>query len=87
MSYIDQADSFKAGPELLRNAESLERLLGMSGVDKTSMGRNTEARGEPETGGGLFIGKYPKGSSHGDRLHQILSPMNSCGTSLDILPR
>ncbi|XP_044061791.1 protein ABHD18 isoform X1 [Siniperca chuatsi] len=80
------ADSFKMGPELVKNADSLEHLLGLSGHDRASVGQNSRAGGEAEAGRGLLIGGGPEGGGAGDRVDQFLS-VNSSGTSLDALPR
>lgn len=87
MSIFYQADSFKMGPELVKNAGSLEHLLGLSGDDGASVGKNSKARGEAEAGRGLWIGGGPEGGGAGDRVDQFLSSVNSSGTSLDTLPR
>ncbi|XP_036933169.1 protein ABHD18 isoform X1 [Acanthopagrus latus] len=66
------ADSFKMGPELVRNADSLEHLLCLSGDDRESVGPKCRTGGEAEAG---------------DGVHQFLSAVNGRGTSLDTLPR
>ncbi|XP_045887065.1 protein ABHD18 [Micropterus dolomieu] len=80
------ADSFKMGPELVKNTDTLEHLLGLSEVDKASLGQNSKAGGKAEAGRGLLIGGGPEGAGAGDRLDQFLS-VNSSGTSLGTLPR
>ncbi|XP_073342532.1 protein ABHD18 isoform X2 [Pagrus major] len=81
------ADSFKMGPELVKNADSLEHLLGLSGDDRESVGPKFKAGGEAEAGQGLLIGKGSEGGRAGDRVYQFLSSVNSRGTSLDSLLR
>ncbi|XP_041799608.1 protein ABHD18 isoform X2 [Chelmon rostratus] len=81
------ADSFKMVPELVKNVDSLEHLLGLSEDDRASVGQNSKARGEIQDGQGLLIGKGSAESRAGDRVHQFLSSVNSCGRSLDTLPR
>lgn len=85
--HIYQADSFKMVPELVKNVDSLEHLLGLSEDDRASVGQNSKARGEIQDGQGLLIGKGSAESRAGDRVHQFLSSVNSCGRSLDTLPR
>ncbi|XP_051277210.1 protein ABHD18 isoform X2 [Dicentrarchus labrax] len=77
------ADSFKMGPELMKNTDSLEHLLGLSGEDSVSVGHNSKAGGEAEAGRDLLIGKGPEGGGARDRVHQFLSSVNSSGTSLE----
>ena len=60
------------GPELVRNADTLEHLLGLSGDDRESVGPKFRTGGEAEAG---------------DGVHQFLSAVNDRGTSLDTLPR
>lgn len=83
--HIYQADSFKMGPELGKNADSLGHLLGLCGDDRASAGQNSKAVGEAQVGRGLLIGT--EGGGSGDREDQFLSSVNSSGTSLDTLPR
>ncbi|KAF3693544.1 Protein ABHD18 [Channa argus] len=65
------ADSFKMSPELVKNVDSIEHLLGLSG-------------GQAEAGRGLLIGGGPEGDRAGDRMdHLLSSSVNSYGTSLD----
>lgn len=79
------ADSFKMGPEFVKNFDSLEHLLGLSGDDRASVGQNSKAGGEAVAGQGLFIGEDPEeGRARVDRL---LSSANSSGMTLDTLPR
>lgn len=83
--HIYQADSFKMGPDLLKNVDTLEHLLGLSGDDRVSVGQNCKAGGETEAGRGLLIGT--EGGGAGDRVDQLLSSVNSNGMSLGTLPR
>lgn len=87
MSTFCQADSFKMGPELVKNTDSLEHLLGLSGDDRASVGKNSKAGGEAEARRGLLIGGGSEGGGAGDRVDQFLSSVNSSGTSLDTLLR
>lgn len=74
------ADSFKMGPELGKNADCLEHLLGLSGDDGASVGKNSKA------GRGLLIGGGPEGGGARGSLDQLLSSVNCRGTSLDTRP-
>ncbi|KAK2849546.1 hypothetical protein Q5P01_009380 [Channa striata] len=65
------ADSFKMSPEHIKNIDSLEHLLGLSGV-------------EAEAGRGLLFGGGPEENRAGDRMDQLLSSsVNSHGMSLE----
>uniref|UniRef100_A0A7N6AQ85 Abhydrolase domain containing 18 n=1 Tax=Anabas testudineus TaxID=64144 RepID=A0A7N6AQ85_ANATE len=65
------ADSFKMSPEPVKQVDSLEHLLGLSGE-------------EAETRRGLLVD--PEEGGAGDRLHHLLSShVNSHGQSLDSL--
>ncbi len=75
------------GPELVKNAASLEHLLGLSGDDRASVGKNSKAGGKAEAGRGRLIDGDSEGGYAGDRLDQFLSSANSTGTSLDTLTR
>ncbi|XP_035525298.1 protein ABHD18-like [Morone saxatilis] len=79
------ADSFKMGPELMKNTDSLEHLLGLSREDSGSVGHNSKAGGEAEAERDLLIGKGPEGGGARDRVPQFLSSVNSSGTSLETL--
>ncbi|KAM9357390.1 protein ABHD18 [Symphorus nematophorus] len=81
------ADSFKMGPEVLKNTDSLEQLLSLSGEDRPSLGQNPNAAGGAEAARSLLIGQVPEGGGAGDSVHQLLSSVNSSGMSLDALPR
>ncbi|XP_070769108.1 protein ABHD18 [Enoplosus armatus] len=81
------ADSFKMGPELVKNADSLEHLLGLSGDGRASAGQNFKAGGEAEAGRGLLIDGCPEGGGAGDRLNQFLSSVSGSETSLNTLQR
>ncbi|KAK5865291.1 hypothetical protein PBY51_016466 [Eleginops maclovinus] len=70
------ADSFKMDPEFAKNEDSLEHLLRVSG------GQNTRAAGEAEAERGLLIGGGCRGG-----VEQVLSSVNSSGTSHEYLPR
>ncbi|XP_008279127.1 protein ABHD18 isoform X2 [Stegastes partitus] len=74
------ADSFKMVPELLKNVESLDHLLGLSGDHKVSLGQYSTAQMETEVGGG------PEGCRAGMIEQQLSSSGNNRGTSLDTLP-
>lgn len=68
-----QADSFKMSPEPVKQVDSLEHLLGLSGE-------------EAETRRGLLVD--PEEGGAGDRLHHLLSShVTSHGQSLDSLQR
>ncbi|XP_039975147.1 protein ABHD18 isoform X2 [Xiphias gladius] len=77
------ADSFKMGPELAKNVDSMEHLLGPSGGDRVSLDQYSKAGGEAEIGQGLLIG----GGRARDRGDHLLSSVNSSGASLDSVPR
>lgn len=85
------ADSFKMGQELMKSSpggvDSLEHLLGLSGDDRASEAQYSKAGGEAEAGRGLLIGGDPGRGRAGDKVDQLLSSLNSSGTSLDNLPR
>ncbi len=82
-----QADSFKMGPELVKNVDSLEHLLGLSRNERVSVGQNSKAGGGAKAGQGGLIGEGPEESWIGSRAQQFLSSVNSNGPSLDSLPR
>lgn len=73
------ADSFKMVPELLKNVDSLDHLLGLSGGHK--VGQYSKPQTEAEVGGGL------EGFQAGEREQRLSSSVNSSGTNLDSLPR
>ncbi|XP_070818830.1 protein ABHD18 isoform X2 [Chaetodon trifascialis] len=77
------------GPELVKNVDTLEHLLGLSEDDRASVGQNSilKAGGETQDGQGLLTGKGPEEGRAGHKVHQFLSSVNSCGTSLDTLTR
>ncbi|XP_040904429.1 protein ABHD18 [Toxotes jaculatrix] len=72
------ADSFKMGPELVKNVDSVEHLLGLSGGERG---------GKSEAGRGLLIGGCLESGGARDRVDHLLSSVNSGGTSLDSLSR
>nr|XP_046262244.1 protein ABHD18 isoform X2 [Scatophagus argus] len=78
-------DSFKMDPELVKNADSLDHLCGLSGDDRASMGKNSKAAREVETEHRLYIGKGPERVGAG--VHQLLSSVNISGMNIDSLPR
>ncbi|XP_069033712.1 protein ABHD18 isoform X1 [Embiotoca jacksoni] len=65
------ADSFKMGADLLKDVDSLLHQLGLSGDHTMSAG----------------VGGGPEGGGAPDTVNQLLSSVNSHGTSLDPQPR
>lgn len=81
------ADSFKMGPELVKNVDSFEHLLGLPGADRASVGQSPKDRGEAEAVQGLLVDGGPDGTGPGDRIDHLFSSLNGHGTSLETLPR
>ena len=75
------------GPEVMKNTDPLEQLLGLSGDDRPPVDQKSNAAGRPEAGRGLLIGQVPEVGGVGDSVHQLLSSVNSSGISLDTLSR
>ncbi|XP_062249400.1 protein ABHD18 [Platichthys flesus] len=76
------ADSLRMGTEPLKNADTIESLLGLSRGERPSVGQYTETGRESEVEQGPLIGDGPKGGRNGDKDH-LLSSVNNIGTSLD----
>ncbi|XP_053284466.1 protein ABHD18 isoform X2 [Pleuronectes platessa] len=76
------ADSLRMGTEPLKNADTIESLLGLSRGERPSVGQYTETGREGEVEQGPLIGRGPKGGRNGDKDH-LLSSVNNSGTSLD----
>uniref|UniRef100_A0A3P8TJK5 Abhydrolase domain containing 18 n=1 Tax=Amphiprion percula TaxID=161767 RepID=A0A3P8TJK5_AMPPE len=74
------ADSFKMVPGLLKNVNSLDHLLSLSGDHEVSVSQYSKTQMEAEVGGGL------EGCRAGER-EQESSSLNSSGTSLDTVTR
>ncbi|KAG7241943.1 hypothetical protein INR49_024690 [Caranx melampygus] len=55
------ADSFKMGQAIMKSGDSIEHLLGLSGGDKASMDRFSNAGGESVAGHDLLFGGGPAG--------------------------
>lgn len=73
------ADSFKMVPDLLKNVNSLDHLLGLSGDHEVSVSPYSKRQMEAEAGGGLG------GCRTGERKQQPSG--NSSRTSMDTLTR
>uniref|UniRef100_A0A3Q3JTJ6 Abhydrolase domain containing 18 n=1 Tax=Monopterus albus TaxID=43700 RepID=A0A3Q3JTJ6_MONAL len=58
------ADSFKMGPELVKNVDSFEHLLGLPGADRASVGQSPKDRGEAEAVQGLLVDGGPDGTGN-----------------------
>ncbi|XP_054872309.1 protein ABHD18 isoform X2 [Amphiprion ocellaris] len=74
------ADSFKMVPGLLKNVNSLDHLLSLSGDHEVSVSQYSKTQMEAEVRGGL------EGCRAGER-EQESSSLNSSGTSLDTVTR
>ena len=81
--HVCQADSLRMGTGLLKNAEAIEQLLGLSKGERASVGQYTKTGWEGEVDKGPpLIGGCPKGGRDGDK-DLLLSSVNNSGTSLD----
>ncbi|XP_019938613.1 protein ABHD18 [Paralichthys olivaceus] len=74
------ADSLRMGTELLKNADTIEQLLGLSRGERASVGQYSKTGWEVEVEQGPLIGGGQEGSKVGDKDH-LLSSVNSSGKS------